>query len=408
MDHMHCYHNHFLHLLLRRFKAVDLSDNPELIKEEKRRYDQAQLACRLKIIDKQRLLGVQSSKAISSYKKTGKGFMFKERKSAPLELKMEEEHAVIRLTAVTVLPKVGSQVGETFVGTLEAHVNGFLYKTSSFHMHYFFDDIKKSFFRLGDNRMPPLLHFHLHKPIMMGSGKTTDIEFHLAQCPLGQMRSDHDSDKIEKEKQIRDGGLNEDLKNFVGKVNALWKYPCNPPFPFEEIKKEYEFYGVLSSKPSAFALTIFNLIVFVETPFVMVPLRKIEIVNLALLRPQEIDMTVIFREFKEDGVLEINSIPLRSLDCIKRRLNLSRVKYYVNAKKLDWKAIVEGIADFPKKFIDDGGWDYFKLEDRDTLAYYMEPTDCPEKFMKNGGRDYFKGEHSDISAYCRKIAFAPE
>ncbi|KAI3910498.1 hypothetical protein MKW92_019029, partial [Papaver armeniacum] len=71
-------------------------------------------------------------------------------------------------------------------------------------------------------------------------------------------------------------------------------------------------------------------------------------------------------------------------------------------------AIVKGIADFPKKFIDDGGWDYFKLEDRDTLAYYMEPTDSPEKFMKNGGRDYFKGEHSDISAYCREIAFAPE
>ncbi|KAI3843575.1 hypothetical protein MKX03_012335 [Papaver bracteatum] len=410
MDLINCYHDHFLHILLKRFLRIDLSDKPEIIKEEKRRYDQAQLACRLKILDKQRLLGIYSSKSNISFKKIGKGFMLKERISAPSELHMEEEHKVIRLTDVTTLQKVGDQVGESFVGTLEAHVNGFIYKASGFRMHFYFDDIKKSFFRLGDKRMPPLLHFHLYDPIRE---KMKDFEFLLVQCPLGQMWSDHESDKIEKEKQIRDRDHNDDLKNFVNKVDARWKSQCNPPFLFEELKKEYEFFGVLPSKASAaFSLTLYNLIVLVETPFVVIPLREIEIVNLALLRPGEIDMTVIFRDFKEGSVLEINSIPLKSLAGIKHRLNICHVKYYVNAEKPDWKAIVKGIVDFPKKFIDDGGWDYFKLEDSDTLAYYKELIDFPEKsikkFIKNGGRDYFKIKDSDTAAYCRKIAFAPE
>ncbi|MCL7033839.1 hypothetical protein MKW94_009840 [Papaver nudicaule] len=366
----HCYRSHFSHILLKRLQGNDLSDNSEIHREQKRRCDQARLGSQLKILDKQRLLGVPSGKENSSDKMSWEGIMWKESGvSAPLELQMEEEHRVIRLSDVTILPKVEGQGGNSIAGTLEAHVNGFKYTASGFHMQFYFDNIKKSFFRFGDKRMPPLLHFHLHHSIMIGTEKTKDIEFHFVQWPLGQKMSD----KIEKEKQIKDGGHNEDLKNFVDKVNARWSSQPSSPFSFEVLEKEREFYGVLPSKASAaVALTLYYLLVLTEAPFVVIPLREIEIVNLALLRPGVIDMTVIFQDFKEESVIEINSIPLESLAGIKHRLNTRSVKYYVNAEGHDWKAILRGIADSPEKFIEKGGWDYFKLEDRDTLACYKE------------------------------------
>ncbi|XP_026386930.1 FACT complex subunit SPT16-like [Papaver somniferum] len=278
---------------------------------------------------------------------------------------------VIRLTDVTILAKVGCQ--ETIAGILEAHATGFVFIASDFSICFSFDSVKKSFFRLGDKRMPPLLHFHLYDPIMVGTEMTKDIHFHLVHCPLGQDRCDHDSDKIEKGNLISDEGLNKDLKNFVDKVRERWNFQMNPPCLFEELEKEYEFYGVLPSKASAgFALTSFSLIVLEESRFIVVPLRDIDIVNLALVRLGEIDMTVICQDFEVDHVHEISSIPLTSLARIKRRLNNGWVKYYVNAEKSDWKSVVKGIVDFPAKFMENGGWDHYNLEDAHTFAYYKE------------------------------------
>ncbi|KAI3965784.1 hypothetical protein MKX01_010741 [Papaver californicum] len=303
-----------------------------------------------------------------------------------LPQQIEKLSSVISLTDVMILPKVGGEGGETIVGTLEAHASNFVYTASTISMNFHFDNIKNSFFRFGDKRMSPLLHFHLRDPIIVGIENAKDIYFQL------------DSDKIEKKKRIRVGGYDEDLKNFVDEVRHRWASQFKPPCLFEEQDKEYEFYGVLPSKASAsFAVTLFSLIGFGETPIVvshlglhngragrfwaLVPLCDIEIVHLALsTNPQSsinlfnkfLFLTVIFQDFKADNVLEINSIPLKSLSAIKYRLNRGLVKYYVNAEKQDWRTIVKGIADSPFEFMENGGWDYFKLEDSLTYAYYSD------------------------------------
>ncbi|RZC60730.1 hypothetical protein C5167_022493 [Papaver somniferum] len=111
----------------RRTKSEFSSD--QQFREEKRRYDQARFARRLKMEDKRRLLGVQSSEEDSS----------EENSRTPTKLEniiesgssfmrwQEKEKIIIRLTGVTVLSKVGGQGGEPIVGTLEAHVHGFVY-----------------------------------------------------------------------------------------------------------------------------------------------------------------------------------------------------------------------------------------------------------------------------------------
>ncbi|KAI3973907.1 hypothetical protein MKX01_030483 [Papaver californicum] len=370
------------HLLFKGFKGINLSDWPEIYREEQRKHDQAKRALRFKVTHQRRFLNVQCSKSDSFDGKYGMLFKLREGRlrgsedgsysSRLLPQQIEKLSRVISLTDVMILPKVGGQGGETIVGTLEAHASKFVYTASTISMNFHFDNIKNSFFRLGDKRMPPLLHFHLRDPIIVGTEKAKDIYFHLVHCPLGKS-SDQDSDKIEKKKRIRVGGNDEDLKNFVDEVCDRWASQFKPPFLFEEQDKEYEFYGVLPSKASAgFAVTLFSFIGLGETPIVVVPLRDIEIVHLALLRPGEIDMTVIFQDFKADNVLEISSIPLKSLSAIKDCLNEGLVKYYVNAEKQDWKTIVGGIADSPFEFMKNGGWDYFKLEDSHTYAYYSD------------------------------------
>ncbi|KAI3898768.1 hypothetical protein MKW92_032190, partial [Papaver armeniacum] len=69
--------------------------------------------------------------------------------------------------------------------------------------------------------------------------------------------------------------------------------------------------------------------VLADTAPFLVKTRDIEIVHLANLRPGEVEMTVVFRDFKRD-LLQINSVPLDSLDDIKARLDRGYVKYYAN------------------------------------------------------------------------------
>ncbi|KAI3960866.1 hypothetical protein MKW92_014825 [Papaver armeniacum] len=96
-------------------------------------------------------------------------------------------------------------------------------------------------------------------------------------------------------------------------------------------------------------------------------MEDIEIVNLARIRPEEIDMTIVSKNF---NLLHINSIPLDSLDCIRRILDGWSVKFYENNLNLNWGSIMKNIEENPEGFIRKGGWDAYELEDKATLRYY--------------------------------------
>lgn len=65
------------------------------------------------------------------------------------------------------------------------------------------------------------------------------------------------------------------------------------------------------------------------------------------------------------------------------------MKYYVNDKSLDWNLLVKEIAEFPKRFVDSGGWDSLCLEeDSLTLAYY--PSAYQEQFESDALYEKYK------------------
>ncbi|MCL7049942.1 hypothetical protein MKW94_009190 [Papaver nudicaule] len=353
------------------------------LEEERHKVNQAILGVQLDRETARRLLSEAQSKTTNTLNRKIRrrrklAIPTKKRKRSGAEGccdgKLQMDIKPAELTGVTIFPNQG---GETIVGTLEAHVYGFVYATpgSHFRVRFMYEEVKEAFLRVEDEKlmMPPLLHFQLHHPIKVGIEKTKDIQFRLMSTPVGPRISD--DDKIADEMQTRDWGRNNDLKNFVDKVLAKWTLGSGTTehFFFHTLDKRDEFHGVLhpSNALAVFNLTSFSLVVLADTQTIVVDLYKIEIVNLATLTPDEIDMTVVFKDFKRD-LLQINSIPFHLLDRIKACLDWADVKYYVNATKPDWKSIVKGIVDSPETFIKQGGWKFFDLEDPATIRYYLQ------------------------------------
>lgn len=292
----------------------------------------------------------------------------------------------IRLSDLWIRPVFGGR-GRKLSGTLEAHTNGFRYATSRSdeRVDIMFGNVKHAFFQPAEKEMITLLHFHLHNHIMVGNKKTKDVQFYVevmdvVQTIGGGKRSAYDPDEIEEEQRERDrkNKINLDFQNFVNRVNDLWGQPQfkSLDLEFDQPLRELGFHGV-PHKSSAFIVpTSSCLVELIETPFVVITLSEIEIVNLERvgLGQKNFDMTIVFKDFKRD-VMRIDSIPTSSLDGIKEWLDTTDLKYYESRLNLNWRQILKTITDDPEQFIEDGGWEFLNLEASDSDSENSQESD---------------------------------
>ncbi|KAK9074443.1 hypothetical protein SSX86_007041 [Deinandra increscens subsp. villosa] len=312
----------------------------------------------------------------------------------------------IRLADLWIRPTFPGR-GRKLPGTLEAHDNGFRYSTSRSdeRVDILFGNIKHAFFQAAEKEMITLLHFHLHNHIMVGNKKTKDVQFYVevmdvVQTLGGGKRSAYDPDEIEEEQRERDrkNKINMDFQNFVNRVNDLWGQPKfkGLDLEFDQPLRELGFHGV-PHKASAFIVpTSSCLVELIETPFLVVTLSEIEIVNLERvgLGQKNFDMAIVFKDFKRD-VLRIDSIPSTSLDGIKEWLDTTDIKYYESRLNMNWRAILKTIIDDPQEFISQGGWEFLNLEASDSDSdgsqesdHGYEPSDVePESESEDEGSD---------------------
>ncbi|XVF05897.1 hypothetical protein REPUB_Repub06bG0001500 [Reevesia pubescens] len=283
----------------------------------------------------------------------------------------------IRLFDLWIRPVFGGR-GRKIPGTLEAHVNGFRYSNTRAdeRVEIMYGNLKHAFFQPAEKEMITLLHFHLHNHIMVGNKKTKDVQFYVevmdvVQTLGGSKRSAYDPDEIEEEQRERDrkNKINMDFQSFVNRVNDLWGQPQfnGLDLEFDQPLRELGFHGV-PYKSSAFIVpTSSCLVELVETPFLVVTLSEIEIVNLERvgLAQKNFDMTIVFKDFKKD-VLRIDSIPSTSLDGIKEWLDTTDLKYYESRLNLNWRQILKTITDDPQSFVENGGWEFLNLEASDS------------------------------------------
>lgn len=291
-----------------------------------------------------------------------------------------------RLPDLEIRPSFGGRARK-LTGSLEAHANGLRYSTSRAdqRVDVMFSNIKHAFFQPAEREMITLVHFHLHNHIMVGNKKTKDVQFYtevmdVVQTLGGGKRSAYDPDEIEEEhrERQRKNKINMEFQNFVNRVNDMWGQPEFKALDleFDQPLRELGFNGV-PHKSSAFIVpTSSCLVELIETPFVVITLSEIEIVNLERvgLGQKNFDLTIVFKDFKRD-VFRIDSIPSTSLDGIKEWLDTTDLKYYESRLNLNWRPILKTITDDPEKFIEDGGWEFLNLEVSDSDSDNSQESD---------------------------------
>ncbi|XP_068662318.1 FACT complex subunit SPT16 [Aristolochia californica] len=312
----------------------------------------------------------------------------------------------MRLPDLWIRPPFGGR-GRKLPGTLEAHVNGFRYATSrpDERVDIMYGNVKHAFFQPAEKEMITLLHFHLHNHIMVGNKKTKDVQFFVevmdvVQTLGGGRRSANDPDEIEEEQRERErkNKINMDFQNFVNRVNDLWSQPQfrGLDLEFDQPLRELGFHGV-PYKASVFIVpTSTCLVELTETPFLVVTLSEIEIVNLERvgLGQKNFDMTIVFKDFKRD-VLRIDSIPSSSVDGIKEWLDTTDLKYYESRLNLNWRPILKQITDDPEKFIEDGGWEFLNMEASDSESENTEESDKGYEPSETEPESASEEEHSN-------------
>ncbi len=98
-------------------------------------------------------------------------------------------------------------------------------------------------------------------------------------------------------------------------------------------------------KTSSLVLPTVNCLVdLIETPFLVVTLKEIEVVNLERVgfALKNFDMAIVFKDFTKE-VHRIDAIDSKNLDTIKEWLNSVGIKYYESKMNLNWKPILKTI-----------------------------------------------------------------
>ncbi|ESQ38472.1 hypothetical protein EUTSA_v10028377mg [Eutrema salsugineum] len=291
----------------------------------------------------------------------------------------------LRLSDLWIRPQFSGR--KKIPGTLEAHANGFRYSTTrpGERVDVLFANIKHAFFQPAEKEMITILHFHLHNHIMVANKKTKDVQFFVevmdvVQSLGGGRRSAYDPDEIDEEQRERDrkNKINMDFNHFANRVNDMWQLPqfASLDLEFDQPLRELGFHGV-PHKASTFIIpTSSCLVELTETPFFVVSLSEIEIVNLERVGfgQKNFDMAIIFKDFKKD-VLRVDSIPTSSLEGIKEWLDTTDIKYYESKLNLNWRQILKTITDDPQSFVDDGGWEFLNLDGSDSESGGSEESD---------------------------------
>ncbi|GAB2214564.1 hypothetical protein Droror1_Dr00018916 [Drosera rotundifolia] len=292
----------------------------------------------------------------------------------------------LRLGDLWIRPQFGGR-GRKQLGTLEAHINGFRYSTSKpdERVDIMYANIKHAFFQPAENEMICIIHFHLRNHIMVGTKKTKDVQFYrevmdMVQNVGGGRRSAYDPDEIEEEQRERDrkNKINMEFHAFAHRVNDIWDQSQfkGLELEFDQPLRELGFHGVPYKATAFIVPTSSCLVELTETPFLVITLAEIEIVNLERVGfgQKNFDMAIIFKDFKRD-VFRIDSIPTTSLESIKEWLNTTDIKYYESRLNLNWRPILKTIVDDPQKFIDDGGWEFLDMDATDTDTDGSEESD---------------------------------
>ena len=160
------------------------------------------------------------------------------------------------------------------------------------------------------------------------------------------------------------------------RVVSVWSQPI-----FDQLRLHFEtpsqklgFNGVHGRTTCFIVPTPSWLVQFVESPFLVIPLREVEILCLerVALGQKSFDMVFVFQDLKRD-VMRIEVIPMTSLDKIKDWLNDIKMKYYESKLNLNWRQVLKTL-DHPDSARNDR-WEFLNPDASDSDLENTETED---------------------------------
>ena len=275
------------------------------------------------------------------------------------------------LNDVWIRPTLGGR-GKKMTGQLQAHTNGFRYHSpKGERLDVMYGNIKHAFFQPAEKEMICLIHFHLYNDIMVGKKKSKEVQFYTEVMEVVQTldagrRNSYDPDEIEDEQRERErrNRVNNEYNNYVKKVQELWEKDHRElNLEFDIPFRELGFPGVPHKSTSFLIPTVYCLVDLIETPFFVLTLSEIAVVNLERVGfgLKNFDMVFVFKDFDREPH-RVDAIPSTNVEQVKEWLTSMNLKYYENKMNLVWKPILKTIKEDPEGFIADGGWEFLNME----------------------------------------------
>eukprot|EP00834_Sanchytrium_tribonematis_P005935 NODE_396_length_8125_cov_0.508472.p1 type:complete len:821 gc:universal NODE_396_length_8125_cov_0.508472:4774-2312(-) len=216
--------------------------------------------------------------------------------------------------------------GKQVSSPLEIHSNGLRYKSelNNSKVDILFSNIEVMFFQPCDNENYVILHCYLKDHIMINKKKTRNVQFYRetsegndeTQLRRRGMYADDEFEEEQEEKR-RKAKLNREFKQFGEKIVELSGNTVEIDVPFRELG----FTGVPFRTSVLMQPTSDFLVHLTDPPFLVVPIREIEVVHLERVQfgLKNFDMVIIYRDFTLP-ITQITAIPTTELEMVREWL----------------------------------------------------------------------------------------
>lgn len=265
--------------------------------------------------------------------------------------------------------------GKKSVGILEAHKNGFRFRSNlGDSVVIFYTNIRLAILQRSHKETITLIHFYLDQPIMINNKPTLNITFYkqvVESAVDTSVRSSSMTDQgemLEEEREARiRKKINEDFTNFCKLVNKLSDtYPAIKKF--EKPIRDLGFYGV-PDKSRVLIMPTMSALVSVQEQPAFVLMR--EDIQIAVFEHKDInmstfDLTFILNYWEDadfsKAISQITTIDDVYFEQIKGWIEAVKIKYYVRKSNLNWKRLLPDMKKHKDEFQTAEDWDQFLIE----------------------------------------------
>jgi len=247
--------------------------------------------------------------------------------------------------------------GRATHGTLEAHENGFRFRSvkgEKLEINYV--NIQHAVFQPCIQELTVIIHIHLVHPIIINKKKTVDVQFYTEVVESGialkkSRRSMYDPDEVDEEQRERKlkRKLNQLFKKFQQRVNNLLEQKLGKdPIDFDVPYRELGFNGAPQKEMVKIYPCTRCLVSLTEYPFFVVSLDDIDHVHMERAsissRTTTFEMVLILKDRKKEPI-RIDMIPSQKLDDIEEWLDSIKQSYTKGAQNWNWKSIMKMVID---------------------------------------------------------------